>query len=617
MRSFEDIVRLVKDMQVQQGPVLSRMKDILDRYDGDWILPMPDIDKEPNLPPLTPALIAEAVDSMAMRAASVRPTNIFPAIDPRKDTGRRSREYSDIRRKIVAATYDNSKWNLGRRRYYRQLAAYHTCSLVVLPDFNNGLPRIEIRDPLGTYVEPTANEELRPPEYVAFVTRHSAEYLRRTYPLSHQELGGPIHKNDSRELWDCVEWYDLDQTIFGIIGPVYDDRRMSNERQWVQPFKQLSPSYPNRIGMCPGIVPHNVSLGRISSRIGSMLGNVDLQARLMALDILAQEKAIWPDMYAIGRSGGMPRIIGGAWKDGREGEINLLQDVESIGQMRSTPDQRTTQTIDRLERNFRVSSGLVPAFGGETFGSLRTGRGMDAMAGMAVDPRIQELHEISEAWIPHLNKAILATYKAYWPDKKYSMYSGWPGDKGIVQFTPQEHIEILDNTVSYNLPGADVAQQTQILGSLRGAKAISGRTFRAMHPYIDDPEAEERLVQDEDFDEALRSSVLQKLVSGALPLIVSTMIKKHLNDGKDIFDAVALADDEMRKRQASEAPAPPEGMVAPPETMPGMAGPPEQMMAMQGAPPAQGEPTEPQGKEKIAALLQALQQSQGTANAPS
>jgi hypothetical protein len=189
------------------------------------------------------------------------------------------------------------------------------------------------------------------------------------------------------------------------------------------------------------------------------------------------------------------------------------------------------------------------------------------------------------------------------------MYSGWPGDKGIVQFTPQEHIEILDNTVSYNLPGADVAQQTQILGSLRGAKAISGRTFRAMHPYIDDPEAEERLVQDEDFDEALRTSVLQKLISGDLPLIVSTMIKKHLNDGKDIFDAVALADDEMRKRQASEAPAPPEGMVAPPEAMPGMSGPPEQMMAMQGA-PQQAQP-EANPRDKMAAILQAMQQSGG------
>lgn len=615
MRSFDEIVRIVKDLQIQQGPVLNRMKDILDRYDGEWILPMPDIDKEPNLPPLTPALIAEAVDNMAMRAASVRPSIITPAIDPNKDQGRRSREYAEKRRKIIAATYHNSKWNLGRRRYYRQLAAYHTCSLVVLPDFNTGIPRIEIRDPLGTYVEPQANEELREPEYVAFVTRHSAEYLRRIYPQSKQELGGPIHKDDYRELWDCVEWYDQDVTVFGIIGPTWDDRRMSNERPWVTPWQQLSPVYPNRIGMCPAIVPHNVSLGRIASRIGSMLGNVDLQARLMALDILAQEKAIWPDMYAIGRSGGMPRIIGGVWKDGREGDINLLQDVEAIGQIRSTPDVRTPQIIDRLERNFRTSTGLIPQFGGESYGALRTGRGLDALAGIAVDPRIQELHEISEAWLPHLNAAILSTYKAYWPDKKFSMYSGWPGDKGIVTFTPQEHIEITDNTVTYNLPGADVMQQTQILGSLRGAKAISGKTFRAMHPYIDDPEAEERLVHDEDFDEALRTSILQKLMTGELPLVLSSIIKKYLASGKDIFDAVEAADEEMRRRQAAEAPPAPEGMAAAPETMPGLQAPPEQMMNMQPPPEQQqGAPVDP--RARITQLLSAMA-AQGGANAPS
>jgi hypothetical protein len=181
---------------------------------------------------------------------------------------------------------------------------------------------------------------------------------------------------------------------------------------------------------------------------------------------------------------------------------------------------------------------------------------------------------------------------------------GWR--QGIVTFTPQEHIEITDNTVSYNLPGADVIQQTQILGSLRGAKAISGRTFRAMHPYIDDPEAEERMVQDEDFDEALRQSVLQKLMSGELPLIVSAIIKKHLSEGKDIFDAVTLADEEMRRRQATEAPPAPEGMVAPPEAMPGLSAPPQEMAAMQAPAPAPQAGPAPDRQAQVAQLLQAM-----------
>jgi hypothetical protein len=114
------------------------------------------------------------------------------------------------------------------------------------------------------------------------------------------------------------------------------------------------------------------------------------------------------------------------------------------------------------------------------------------------------------------------------------------------------------------------------------------------------------MVQDEDFDEALRQSVLQKLMSGELPLIVSAIIKKHLSEGKDIFDAVTLADEEMRRRQATEAPPAPEGMVAPPEAMPGLSAPPQEMAAMQAPAPAPQAGPAPDRQAQVAQLLQAM-----------
>lgn len=568
-------------MQRLQGPTILAMKDVLDRYDGDWVLPIPSMDNEPSLPPLTPMLVGEAVDQMAMRAASVRPTVTCAAIDPSKDTGRRSRAYATKRRRILAATYSASKWNLGRRRFYRQLSAYYTGSLVVVPNFDLELPMIEVRDPLGTYVEPQANEQLRVPEYVCFLTRHSGEYLRARFPKVRSENDGPISPQDTAELWDVMEWYDTDQTLWGLVGPVRNHGLHINQRFYATPWMQLSPSYPNKAGVVPAVVPHNVSLGKIASRIGSLLGNVDLQAKLTALDILAQEKAIFPDTFAIGRQNGMPQIVGGVWKDGREGEVNMLMDVDQIGQLRSTPDMRTTQLIDRLERNFRTSTGLVPQFGGETYGALRTGRGIDALAGMAVDPRVQELHEIDEAYMPHLNEAIFETYRGYWPDKKYVLFSGWPGDLGEVVFTPSEHIETTNNTVSYAIAGADVIQQTQILGSLLGTGSISRRTFRAKHPWIDDPDSENSLVEEEQIEDALKQSILQKLASGQIPVTLAVTIRNFISKGMDIFAAVEAADREMRERQATPAPQAPEGMIASPEAMPGLAAPTAQMMAAQ------------------------------------
>jgi hypothetical protein len=586
VRTFDEIVQIVLDMQRLQGPTILAMKDVLDRYDGDWVLPIPSMDDEPSLPPLTPMLVGEAVDQMAMRAASVRPTVTCAAIDPSKDTGRRSRAYATKRRRILAATYSASKWNLGRRRFYRQLSAYYTGSLVVIPNFDLELPMIEVRDPLGTYVEPQANEQLRVPEYVCFLTRHSGEYLRARFPKVRSENGGPVSAVDTAELWDVMEWYDTEQTLWGLVGPVRNHGLHINQRFYATPWMQLSPSYPNKAGVVPAVVPHNVSLGKIASRIGSLLGNVDLQAKLTALDILAQEKAIFPDTFAIGRQNGMPQIVGGVWKDGREGEVNMLMDVEQIGQLRSTPDIRTTQLIDRLERNFRTSTGLVPQFGGETYGALRTGRGIDALAGMAVDPRVQELHEIDEAYMPHLNEAIFNTYKGYWPDKKYVLFSGWAGDLGEVVFTPSEHIETTNNTVSYAIAGADVIQQTQILGSLLGTGSISRKTFRAKHPWIDDPDSENSLVEEEQIEDALKQSILQKLASGQIPVTLAVKIRNYIVKGMDIFAAVEQADKDMREMQATPAPPPPEGMMASPEAMPGLAAQSPEMMAQQPTAPA-------------------------------
>lgn len=606
MRTFDEIVQIVLDMQRLQGPTILAMKDVLDRYDGDWVLPIPSMDNEPALPPLTPMLVGEAVDQMAMRAASVRPTVTCAAVDPSKDTGRRSRAYATKRRKILAATYSASKWNLGRRRFYRQLSAYYTGSLVVVPNFDLGLPMIEVRDPLGTYVEPQANEQLRVPEYVCFLTRHSGEYLRARFPKVASEHGGPIAAQDTAELWDVMEWYDTEQTLWGLVGPVRNHGLHINQRFYATPWMQLSPSYPNRAGVVPAVVPHNVSLGKIASRIGSLLGNVDLQAKLTALDILAQEKAIFPDTFAIGRQNGMPQIVGGVWKDGREGEVNMLMDVEQIGQLRSTPDMRTTQLIDRLERNFRTSTGLVPQFGGETYGALRTGRGIDALAGMAVDPRVQELHEIDEAYMPHLNEAIFQTYRGYWPDKKYVLFSGWPGDLGEVEFTPTEHIETTNNTVSYAIAGADVIQQTQILGSLLGTGSISRKTFRAKHPWIDDPDSEGALVEEEQIEDALKQSILQKLASGQIPITLAVEIRNHLAKGKDIFAAVDAADRALRERQATPAPPAPDGMIAAPEAMPGMAAPDAMAMAAQPTAPEQQQVQVPGDVSRMRQLMQVM-----------
>lgn len=294
-------------------------------------------------------------------------------------------------------------------------------------------------------------------------------------------------------------------------------------------------------------------------------------------------------------------IVGGEWKDGREGEVNVLLDAEAIGELRSTPDPSTNIAIDRLERNARISTGTVPQIGGETYGALRTGRGIDSLMGAALDPRIQEMQEIMEANLPHLNECIFATYEGYFGNKQFSMFTGYAGDFGQVEFTPNEHFETHDNVVSYSIPGADIQGTTIQLGQLLSMKGISLRTFRTKHPFIEDAEAEGRRVDEEQLEEAVLAAIQQQALSGQLPVVYVSKIEKHRKKGLDIFEAIEKADAEIRQEQAAIAPAPEEGMAMAPEQAQGLAAGPEGMAPEGATAPAEFSP------EAAAQLVGALQ----------
>lgn len=606
MRTFDEIVQLTLDAQRRQSPIVSKMRDILDRYDGEWVLPMPELVNEPTMPPLTPALVGEVIDKAAQRAASVPYATYCPAINPNKNTGLESLEFAGIRHDIIAAIYHRSKWKLGIRRAYRQLSAYHTCSIVVIPNMREKLPYVEVRDPLSAFVEPQAYEQLRQPCYGGFLTRYSGAELRKLYPKVMDENGGPISSDEQGELWDVVEFYDPEQIVFGLVGPVRSSGDHIAERAQGAPFMQLSPVFPNRAEYMPIVQPHNVGLGKISSRIGQLLGNIDLQAKLMSLDISAQEKAIFPDTFILGgQNGETPELINGRWVDGREGETNLVRGASQIGVLRTTPDQRTGQMVDRLERNVRVSTGLIPQSGGENWGSLRTGRAMDSMSAIALDPGTQELHEIMEAWMPHANEAILRTLKGYWGPRSYSMATGRQVDRKPVKFIPNKHIEIFDNTVSYSIPGADVTQMTQILGSLVGAGFMARASARAKHPMIEDAEQEERAVKMEQIEEAVMTAFMGKVAEGAIPLEASQLVFKAVRDGESVMSAIEKAEKKAREMQAAIAPPAPAGMAAPPELMPGLESGPGGLNPQAPAPPPMIEPP-PQGVANMRALMQTM-----------
>ena len=562
-RDWATIAERVHQWRLQRSPLIEAMMQVRERYDGEWILPEMGVDSKP----LIPTIIADGIDNLALRAGSVYPSTFSPAINQGSAP---SRQRALRRAKAFSYTWYKSEWQLESRRAMRHLAGYGTSAMVVIPDFREHCPRVIVRDPLHTIPEPRAPEDRSQPEACAFVYGKSVEWIRRRYPEAAGHLGD--NPRAATTIWDLVEFIDCHATWIGLLGPRDETGYLDpRDARHLRPFPLRR--WENRAGMCTVAVPEMVTMSKVSARVARITGHVDLMARLMALDVMAAEKHLVPDRYMIGRTGQTPELVGGIWQDGRTGKVNVILDAEQVGEMRGQPDPNVKLTMDRLERNARTSSGQVPQMIGESYGSQRSGRQIDAILGAAVDPQIQELHELFQARMVQVNEIIAETYKGYWPEHRYEVFSGWATDMTHVQFKPSEiFTETTANVVSYPIPGADAQSLTIAIAQLVGAGLISKQHGQILHPWIPNPEQMNQQLFAEALDEAMKLSLLtrsQDPTGGVTPKDLAAT-KRAILAGKSIEDAIDEADRLAQERAASIAPPAPEGMAVAPEAMPGL-----------------------------------------------
>jgi hypothetical protein len=617
--NFEDAVQIVNARRAQQGPLLAQMIAVRDRYNGDYAYPLAPNETGDQQAKLIPALLAEGVDMPAMKASSSSPTFFFPAVDPTRESGAKSTDWAGRRRRAASAVWSDSKWLLLRRRLYRHIAGYARGCLLLVPDHDRQMPQIVLRDPLSAYPEPKAPEDVSAPRNAGFVFARTAGMLARTYG---EEVifdgGGPISTDPEgweSDLWDCLEWIDDERCLLGIMGPSM--LSATSNQHVTRPH--LLRAYPNPVGYCPGVVPQSITLDKIVSRLVYMTAKVDTMSYLMELDIAATERAVFPDRWVIARPNETPRVVGGAWKDGRSGEVNLLTGVADIGELRGSPDPNNKLTIRELERQAKMDAGTTAVQGGEGMGAFRTGRAIDSLVAASFDPRVQELQDIAQTAMGVMNEAILDAFVAYWPEQKYVIFSGWPGDIGHVEFRPRTHFkESTANVVTYAMPGLDSGTITVQLGQLVQADLIARDTARRLHPHINSSADEEQKIYVEKLREGLIGGILMRLQGGQLSPADASIVIQQLQEHPGAPEAAILAaNEQIQRRQAALAAVePPPGL---PAAQPGMALPGEPgAMPSTGAPPGVpgGGPPPPGGPPGAgppalnpAALVQALQAS--------
>ena len=562
-RTWEQIHQIVQARRRADSNIIRQMRTVADHYHGDVVIPLPDVLGEPDLPPLMPQLVHDGVESNAMRAGGPRPDLEVPAFD---GFDPEAVERARTRRRVFSGRWYESQLELLMYRAYRQGVAYGTWHFVVTPDYERGGARIGLRNPLSAYPELRDNDEIRTPLNVGYVFGRSYDWIRRNYPHLDIGLQNLIQYED--QLWDVCEWIDEDDIVLGILGP----RATVNDP--IEHFTGVELSRKtNDAGIVPAVCPRRLTLERIGGQMDQMLGMVDWMGRLMALDIIAAERATFPDLVALGADGRPPELVGGNWFDGRTGKINQVvgQDVKVL---RTDPSQMSGMMLDRLERSGRFSGGIPAVTGGEMSGSIRSGRVVDSMASFSIDPRIAELQMIMARALTTLNHVIGAVELGCFRSKKLVVFSGLPGDRSHVEYVPGEiFAESTQSVVTYPMPGVDLSNISVAAAQISGAGLASKRTARRLHPYIDDPEAEELSIDQERLGEALLVSLQSNAQSGALPYEDLARILELRRQGKDLVEATLIAQREAQERQAKMAPPPDQGMAVPPEMMPGMSNP--------------------------------------------
>jgi hypothetical protein len=570
--TLAEIAYILSERQQRQGPMIDQMRQLRDAYNGDLVIPLPEMDRREKS--AVANLITTGLDQTAMRISSTMPTVYYPALEEGNNA---SEKRARTRKRATMGWWEANKMQLKMRRRARWLIGYASSPVILRPDTKWGAARWDIRDPLSTY--PSIGEdpdEITPNDCIFTYTRSRA-WLKQHYPdASVQLIGGD--KAKPTDLVQIAEYTDAEVTVL----MASSQTKLS---QWDGPVRGVPhvelERIQNKTGLCLAVVPGRITLDRPMGQFDSLVGMYQLQSKLMALEVIAVERGIFPDTYLVSRPGETARFVAGPY-DGRTGQVNVVQGGD-IREMAANPGFATNGMMDRIERAQRIGSGTPAEFGGESTSNVRTGKRGDAILSAVVDFPIQEAQEIFAASLQEENKRAIAIAKTYFGNERKSFYISSRGAKGHVDYVPNKDFEDDNNVVTYSHTGADANALVVGLGQRIGIGIMSKQTAQEIDPFISDPEQEKDRVISEGLEQALLQSIQTQASQGAIPPSdVAAIAAMVASDKASLADAVTKVHEQAQKRQATEAPQ------GAPETMPGLAQP--GMGAEQPAPAPAAQP---------------------------
>jgi hypothetical protein len=583
VRTTEQILHLWKEREQRLSPLHKAAIEVRGAYYGDVLLPLPELDQSER--PLVANLLLQGGEQKAMRVASTMPDVRYPSSKPGKNTyDQRARD----RRLINLAWWDIDKMKLKMRKRARHMVFYAMSPVMLRPNFTDKRPTWQIRNPLTTYAPEMDVGDLTP-EDVIFTFIKSFAWLQGRYP-GHAAMFGDIQD----AIFTVLEYQDADHTVMLAHGQK-ETRNMYGQPTTEDITVELE-RVPNRAGRCTAIVPGRIGLEHPRGEFDGVVGLWQQQAKLMALETIGMQRAIWPEEWLVDDpTGDGARIVVHA--DPLHGVTGHVTGGK-LEIVRPDVSQGAVALIDRMERGVRIEGGIPAELGGESTSNIRTGRRGDAVLSAALDFPIQEHQEILAASLQEENKVAIAIDKAYFPTAKSIYLSATSGE---IQYQANQVWERDTNFVVYSHAGVDAQQIVVELGQLVGTGLISRRSAMETHPLIDDAQGE--------FDRMTLEHVRDGLLNGLstmaqdpqmAPVVARVMMKVKMSE-IEVEDAVQMVHEEMQKEQAAAAQ---EAAQQQQGALPGGPGGPEQQPGMGQPLPTVAAP--PQGLTNLTGLLTQL-----------
>ena len=543
MKTIEEIISIYTTRSRTNDAAKARMRNLRDYYNGDIVVPLPELDSDEKS--AVANLLAQGLDQTAMRIASTQPDIFCPAIDSET---KRARDNASKRRKALFGWWEHSRMDLQLGKRARHLIGYATSIVQLRFNPKTKCPEWHVRDPLTAYpAKMLGVDDLRPRD-VIFAYERSLGWVRQRYPEAAHKFGNDTNVNEDHPI-ELIEYVDAEeQVLIGTRSPI-QTVSFGNTTQ-SSPFMALElERAPNLLGETPVVFSERISLDDAQGQFDGILGMYQMQARLMALEVIAVQKGIFPDTWLVGRAGETPQIVNPA--DGLTGEVGIIRGGE-LRDLSLQPGYMTNPAIDRLERAQRLTAGIPQEFGGESTSNIRTGRRGDAVLSAVVDFAVQESQRILSRALQEENKLAITMSKKYAGGRKHSFYVSAKNAKGHVDYVPNKDFDSTENIVSYSHPGADINNLVIGGGQRVGMGTMSKQSFMALDPLVDDPEFEHDTVIAEQLEQALLASVQQQAAAGAIPPSdLARIMELVKNNDMELAEAIDKVQKEAQERQAT------------------------------------------------------------------